>query len=307
MNTQESLLAGLFLAVALGVAVTLLQPAHASSSPLPSKLEDNFNHTYLQPDVRAKWWIINWGEQNGQQAHVEDFCGPSSCYQLASEQRDSYANLVLYPGNTPGYFVKVDVAEEHTGYPAEIVNAWQPVPGKPVVLETTVRWSANYKVNATGGALGSNGVWLWNSPYDNANYDPLPPMNAFGFNYCQANTFGGFLDGLKFNVVHNTTPITVLSAPAWLDMQQWNTFKFVWSVNPDGATESIDIYINGGYFASMVVPFRLGKLSTEIWQDNEHAVLEADGSVHIDYRALTEQQSFMMSSFSLRHLDSIAP
>ena len=108
-------------------------------------------------------------------------------------------------------------------------------------------------------------------------------------------------------MVHNTTPITVLSAPAWLDMQQWNTFKFVWSVNPDGATESIDIYINGGYFASMVVPFRLGKLSTEIWQDNEHAVLEADGSVHIDYRALTEQQSFMMSSFSLRHLDSIAP
>jgi len=93
--------------------------------------------------------------------------------------------------------VNVDVAEEHTGYPAEIVNAWQPVPGKPVV--------------------------------------------------------------------HNTTPITVLSAPAWLDMQQWNTFKFVWSVNPDGATESID------------------------------------------YRALTEQQSFMMSSFSLRHLDSIAP
>jgi hypothetical protein len=128
-------------------------------------------------------------------------------------------------------------------------------------------------------------------------------MNAIGFNYCQANTFGGFLDGLKFNVVYNTYPITVVNAPPWLDMQQWNTFKFVWSVNPDGATESVDIYINGGYFASMLIPFRLGKLSTEIWQDNEHFVLEEDGGAHIDYRALTQQQRFMVSYFSLRHLD----
>jgi hypothetical protein len=57
----------------------------------------------------------------------------------------------------------------------------------------------------------------------------------------------------------------------------------------------------------MAIPLRLGKLSTEIWQDNEHAVLDADGSFHIDYSVLTEQQSFMVSHFSLRHLDSTAP
>jgi hypothetical protein len=287
----------------MATLLALISPVRVLGESLPRKFWDNFNHTYLQPDARAKWWIINAGYDSttNSQGFFEDFCGPSSCFVNMSETGDQFARLQLNPNNTPGYFVNVDVAEEHTGYPSEIENTWLPTVERPVEMVSRVRWSDTYNQQGTGGARGTNGVWLWDSPYDFANYDPEAPINAFGFNYAPSDTLAGFAAGLKLTVMSFGFPVVLTDVPVSIDMQEWNEFKFLWSVDASG-TQSLNLLVNGVDAGTYVLPYALPALSTEIWQDNEFASFNEFGGVNISYDVIPAEQNFDISEYSVRYL-----
>jgi hypothetical protein len=294
-------LAGVFGMVVLGLIISII-PVGANVQ-YSQKFWDNFSHTYLQPDHRANWWIINAGYDSAtnSQGFFEDFCGPSSCFENVDEQDDQYARLKLFPNNEPGYFINVDVAEEHSGYPAEIENSWFPTVERPVEMNTTVRWSETYNQTGDAGARGTNGVWLWDSPYDFADYDPEAPINAFGFNYAPFDTLAGFAGGLKITVMSFGFPVVLTNVPVQVDMQEWNDFKFVWSVDANGA-QSLAVTVNGADAGTYALPFPLPALSTEIWQDNEFANFNEFGGVAISYDVIPAEQSFDLDYYSVRYL-----
>src|SRR4051812_45639529 len=72
---------------------------HASTVPL----EDNFNHLFLKPNPNAKWWVINWGPDNGVQGRWEDYCGSKSCISIENENSNSFVRFTLQPNNPGGF------------------------------------------------------------------------------------------------------------------------------------------------------------------------------------------------------------
>jgi hypothetical protein len=290
------------LSTVTGVAIVMLAvvafglPGSVKAFGNPWPLVDTFSYNFLKPHPLAKWWIINWGESGGTQGRFEDDEGPYSSFSIEQEGWKRFARLTVKPQAVSGFYTNVDVAEEHTGFPAEIENEWAPTEHKDVVIEAKVRWSAGFNATGTGGAVGSSGVWLWNSPYDVANYDPFALNRSFGFNYNEAGSYGGFLQGLTFNVIFDNNPIYVTSAGATLNMHDWNTLKSVWSL--DNGVESIEFFVNGTSVGSTQLPASLGALSTEIWNDNQHVVFDENG-LNLIFENLESDQHFDLDHFAL--------
>lgn len=298
MNLKTSLKRlGVFsvaLASIFGTSLTL--PLAVSADNINFTL-DNFNHLYLKPDARAQWWIINWGPGPGYQDRVEDYCGPTSCVTEIKDQVNHFARLSTHTAPA-GYFTNAELAEIHTGFPSEGQGHWTPSVGQPVTLVTNVRWSSNYAQDGSGGAVGTNGVWLWNSPYDLQNYDPTASVTALGFNWAPSNAAGGFLAGLKVNVFDQNIPYFINRPLQTVNMQDWVEFKLVWSVDGSG-TQNVKFYINSENVGDFNLPRAFSNLSLEAWNDNEDPQFDQTG-LHINYAAIPSEQNFDISSISLR-------
>ncbi len=81
-------------------------------------------------------------------------------------------------------------------------------------------------------------------------------------------------------------------------MQDWNTFKIVWSVDATGA-QTAEYFINGvsAGVAPLFAP--LHNLSVEVWNDNENAQFNTTGGISISYSNIPSQQNFDVNSLTV--------
>lgn len=288
-------------AMVVATGSALVSQVFADDANHLQKVSDNFENLYLKPDAKAKWWIINWGpNSDSTQGRWEAFCGTASCVNEQQEGDDGFVRLSTFPQPISGFFNNAEIAELHTGFPSEATGKWTPTVGHPIEVKSRVRWSGQYNQSGSGGAVGTNGVWMWNSPYDLANYNPLATVTAFGFNWAPSDSFGGYLAGLKTVAFQDNNPVWIERPTNPVNMQDWNTFRFLWEVDANGH-QTITSWINDDQIGSTQLATPMHNLSLEIWSDNEKAVFDQTG-LHIQYSTLPSTQNFDVSSVSVKQL-----
>lgn len=241
--------------------LTVPRLAQAANSIFSGSLVfDDFDFLHLRPNPQAYWYILNWGD--GQV--FSDFYGPSSSVTAENEGEITFARLAIHPDATPGDYSNAEIAERNTGSASQEPGQWSPDFNHPVVFENRVRWSPQYKADASGSAVGTNGIWLWNSPIVGEVYGPT---KAFGFNWSMSGT-GFNLVGLSATVVRGTIPVVVYRQQITnVDMNDWVDLKVVWSRHTF-ETEKLEFYVNNSLIGISITP-SLGKLTVETWNDNQ--------------------------------------
>ena len=220
-------------------------PGTARSAPIKSFSEDkkmspgyvfdDFRKiTIKQPgdeDNNPYWWIINNGD--GMQFYAD--CGDASCVEAFKHGQDDFARLQLFHDETPPIWQDqeyngAEISEYRSGYSSSEPGRWLPVPGRPVTLSARVRFSANYGQDGHGGAVGTAGIWLWNSYPD---FQDTNPVDAFGFNWVEAGSAGG-LEGLQISAIQGTFPVYIDTVNLPIDMTAWHVWSTEWSVDSNG-------------------------------------------------------------------------
>lgn len=250
------------------------------------KLIDDFETIRSRP--RGPWYVINWGSEDGEPRRWEGReCGSHSCVRAVTEGGESFARLEVSPSETPGYYVNAELAERRTGYASGEAGAWEPSPGHPVEVEARLRWSPNHDASGGGGAQGSSGVWLWNSPVDMEAED-YADFQAFGLSWITGDS--AVLKGLNAAVIrttpHGPYPVWSAAPERAMDLQAWNDFALRWSADASGG-QTVRFSLNGAPvgIARLGEPF--GALSLEIWSDNQ-----VPTPYGIDYRNPAADQGF---------------
>lgn len=273
------------------ILVTLLIPVavYAAAATYSSTLVfDDFDTLPLH-SAGGYWYILNWGDFG----QVQGYAADSSSVSAGSQGSTTYASLAQHPDATPGSYSNAEIAELLTGAQAGQPGNWAPSQGHPIVFEARVRWSSQY--TTTGGtAVGTSGLWLWNSPVGTTG---IAPTTSFGFIWAQPGTAFN-MGGLNASIIRGER----ISAPVYsravsgIDMTQWNTFKVIWSKGP-GPNETLYFYVNGVQVASHAVTTPLGSLSVETWNDNQLSTTSgvffgkpaATQSMDIDYIRIEKQ------------------
>lgn len=269
------------------LTVLIVSPASAAT------LYDDFNSLpAVNPDNGGNWWVLNTGLLDSQYYVYNDYCGDGTCVLAKSDSGTTYASLEQYTTETPGNYYDAELAEEHTGFFYGQPTVWNPSPGEPVTMETRVRWSANHQPDGSGGAVGSSGIWLWNSPIDYVNF-AVYPQDGIGFNW--VNKDSSFAPGLSMGMVNDSFPVFQLPLNT-LNMQDWNTFKFVWSVDAVSGLQFVDLYVNEGYRGHHPLLSPMHDLSVEMWSDNQMPV---DMAGTIGFFQPTATQTFEVDSISV--------
>lgn len=260
----------------------LAKPSFATAVVTPTSVYDDFEEILLKPDTDAYWWILNWGDDQ----RVEGSCGDASCIlEGADGSGIDFADLVLYPDTTPGYYTNAEIAELPSGYAYGQEAKWKPTLCKDVVLEARVRWVGDFHQNGSGDAIGTSGIWLWNSPPDLPN-NTFQPTKAMGFSW---NTdAAAFAKGLAGTVVRQTIPVGIRKPLFNVNMNEWVDLKMVWDQNL--VTQDVSFWINDRYIGTEIlqIPFTEA-LSVEIWHDNQ-----AYGLFGVTYESPPEAQNFQV-------------
>ena len=290
-----------FVQVAVGGAVTaamfLSAVSGVSATAFNGELHlDNFNTLYLKPDERAEWWINNF--LGG--ARYEEFCNPGneSCVSLVTNENpgDHFARFNLPPSvAASNMFVEAAMSELRTYGVTGAPGIWFPTVGHSITFETVARWSAGYTANASGDAVGTTGIVMWNSPYEPGDTgNGLFREAFFGFNWTGKGTLGGFLEGLKVNVVYNGFPIITDTPSFSINMNDWATYTAVWSVDANGV-QSVEFSVNGQVVSQHVLPVALTPLSVQIWSDNQDVQFGPFG-LSIGYKSPVTVQNMDINS-----------
>lgn len=270
------------LLVLLSVPLTISGSVKASGN-----IYDDFGTLELKPD--GNWWIMNWGP--GYIAN--EYCGPSTCVLQESDAGVDYARLIQYPNQLADTYYNAELAELQTGFGSGVPTQWTPTVNEPVVYETRLRFSENYEIDGTGGAIGSVGVWLWNSPID-LSVSELVPQDGIGFNWTPSTS--GYVVGLNATVFDNSVPVFKHQIRN-IDIQEWNTFKVVWSVNPAGI-QHVQFYVNGVSVGGHGLVNPMSNMSVETWNDNQRIVTDETG-FHIVFDQVQSDQYMDIDYISL--------
>ena len=154
-------------------------------------------------------------------------------------------------------------------------------------MEARIRWSPNHDVSGGGGAQGSSGVWLWNSPVDMEAED-YADFQALGISWTTEDS--AVLKGVKAAVVWTTPygPYPVWSAGPRraVDLQEWNDFDMIWSEGRSGG-QTVEFSLNSKALGTARLKQPFGALSLEMWSDNQ-----VPTQTGIDYRNPTAGQAF---------------
>lgn len=234
----------------------------------PGYVYDDFKKLDIkQPsdtDDDPYWWVIN----NGEGAQYYANCGTSSCITGEKEQSLKYARLQLLHDTAPVWddqnYLGTEISEYRTYYSAQSPGRWLPTPGHAISVSANVRFSSNYEADGTGGAVGSAGLWLWNSYPDIPTY---APAYAFGFNWVENGSAGG-IEGLQASVLQDSYPIYSQPLTTSLDMSAWHVWKFVWSVDGVGV-QSIRWYLDDILVGQTTLEEPFDALSLTFWNDNQ--------------------------------------
>jgi hypothetical protein len=179
-----------------------------------------------------------------------------------------FARLQLVHDSMPVWdgqnYLGTEISEYRTLYSSQSTGRWLPTLGHPITVSASVRFSSNYEQDGTGGAVGSAGLWLWNS-YPNT--ESHVPVYAFGFNWAEDGAAGG-LGGLQMSVLQDTIPIYSEPLGISVDMSEWHDWKFRWSVDNTG-TQSIKWWLDNTLVGETELEEPLEALSLTFWSDNQ--------------------------------------
>jgi hypothetical protein len=258
------------------VAVTVV----VSLSALPIKAQaaitgqnfllESFNQLRLKPAVNGEWWVINNGDENGYPQRWEANCGDASCTTAERERGVSLARLKLTPDATPGFYTGTEISEYETGFAYGVPGKWVPTYGHPVIVSVRLKWSSNFNADGSGGAIGTSGFWLWNSPIDIPN-QAINPQDGIGFNWIEQGS--AMLPGLQASVLNYSYPVYSAVPTNPVNMQNWNLFTFIWSVDQNGV-QSVTHLINTENLGTYNLDMPLGPMSLTIWHDNQFPTWE---------------------------------
>ena len=263
--------------ITLIAALVLLSVAATSSKA--TVVFDNFDTLAIkQPgdtDDDPYWWVIMNGN-NGQEYYAE--CGEASCATAEQEGCTTFARLRLFHDDaTPGDYLGSEVSEMRTGYAYGQPARWLPTPGHPVVATARARFSSNYQSSGGGGAVGTAGFVLWNSPVDIPN-QTYHPATFVGFNWMEQDGVG--IPGLRACVMQDTVP--VYCEPVTHGMDQWMRLSFLWSVNSAGK-QTVRFLINNTVVAQTELASPLPALSITTWNDNQYPTILENGTFAVAY------------------------
>lgn len=244
-----------------------------------------------ETNPNANVYIINQGNINGQgQGVVYDKVGDGTSVKLKTEGLNRFARLAQHPTQTAGIYYNAEVAELRTGTAADEIGRWKPELFKPVILTSRIRFSDNYKLDGSGNAVGSAGIWLWNSPID---FEELSqgiyrPQIGIGLNY--ATGASALATGFNFSIIRDSFP--VFSTPiSGINPADWNVYTVKWEKTFSGA-QKVTFYLNGEVKATETIADPLGNLSLEVWNDNQYVTPEysiafqqavAEQNMDVDY------------------------
>lgn len=254
----------------------------AAATVTEDSVYDNFSTLSLKPDADAYWWVLNWGDD----LVNEGYYGDASSVTQVTEGSTSYIDLKLTPDATPGYYTNAEVAELHTGYAYGEEAKWLPEYGSPVVVEARVRWVGDFNQDGSGDAVGTSGIWLWNSPADLTN-GVFNPLTSMGFSWNNDDAL--YAKGLAGTVVRSSIPVSIKKPSFSVNMDGWVDLKMVWSEHWLGY-QTVCFYVNGKYVGTdvLLIPIT-NPLSVEIWSDNQTYKLTGT-----TYENPTEDQSFQV-------------
>jgi hypothetical protein len=278
------------------VIVALVLSSVAAVPSEPNELFDDFDTlTIKQPgdtDNDPYWWIIQDGN-NGQQYYAE--CGEASCTTAEQEGDTTFARLRLFHDDaTPGDYLNSEVSEMQTGYAYGQPARWLPTPGHPVVATARVRLSSNYNSDGSGGAVGTTGFILWNSPVDIPN-QTYHPVTFVGFNWMEQDGVG--IPGLRACVMQDSVP--VYCEPVTHAMDEWMELSFKWSATGIDNKQSFRFWIDGDQVGDVQLDTPLPALSAEMWNDNQYPTILEDGTFAVGYHNPPGDQRFDVDSVSI--------
>jgi hypothetical protein len=241
------------------------------------------------------WWVIN----NGDNVQTYANCGDATCATGEKEQSLKYARLQLLHDATPAVwdgleYNGVEISEYRTMYSSALPGRWLPTYGHPVTVTAVVRFSSNYLQNGTGGAVGSTGLWLWNSYPDPVQY---VPVKAFGFNWAESGA-AGMLGGLQMSAFQDSYPIYNQAPTLSLNMAAWHTWSFVWSANTAGA-QSVTWSVDGVTTGQTALEAPFPALSLAIWNDNQYPTFLEGGQYAVVYHNPSSVQNFDIDSIEI--------
>lgn len=291
----------------------LFLPLQIIAPPLSATAASMEKHTVVNPgyvyddfkkvDIKSPggsgsdpyWWVIN----NGDNIQTYDNCADASCITGEKEQSLKYARLQLIHDTTPAVWVGTEyngteISEYRTMYSSALPGRWLPTYGHPVTVTAIVRFSSNYAQDGTGGAVGSAGIWLWNSYPDPVQY---APVNAFGFNWDENGTAGGY-NGLQMTALQDTVPFYIQPLAISLDMTAWHTWSFTWSANASAA-QSITWSLDGVTTGQTTLATSYPALSLTIWNDNQFPTFLGNGQFAVIYHNPVAPQNFDVDSVEI--------
>jgi len=285
---RQKILAKAFLGALTILAVAPLavaSPLHAASTFNPGTyVYDDFETFVYQPNPGAYWWVDGQGTlPDGSWGRVrnENNCDLQTCISHITEGENGFMRIEGGPTTTVTNYTNVNFSEVVDGADGDPVyggqtyhGPWNPTFLHPVVLEARVRFSPNFKKDGTGGAKGTAGIWLWNNPFSKQASDPFAIHDGIGFSWASVDS--DIAQGLNITVVKGTLPVFFLPVLANINMNDWNTYKFVWSKDILG-NQLVTFYINNTLvgLAPMVVGLTtMQDLGLEIWIDNQAFQLE---------------------------------
>lgn len=271
------------------IAVLLLAVPIAQAAMQAASFSEPFNHVvYHQPgDQQVSYWTILNGD-TGQYYGLP--CGDASCVTAEKEGRTHFARLQISPDQTPGEYVGSEISELQTGY-AVGQGKWLPTVNHPVMITARVRFSSNFQPDGMGGAVGSFGMWMWNSYIDFTQSTPgMIPIEEFGFNWGEQGNWGGALDGMQATAAQDSFP--VYHQRLDLRPDRWQQWSLVWSVDRTGQ-QHIRYLVDERLVGDTILARAFGPLSLTFWNDNQFGNVDpATGQLMVEYHQPTASQNF---------------
>ena len=255
----------------------------ASAQARSRSFFDDFDQILLKPDPEAHWWIRNHADN---MIAEEQLCGNDSCIQAQQTDAVSFAEFTLFPDAEPGDYTNAEIAELQSGYAYGQAGNWLPEVGQPIILEARVSWRGDFHQDGSGRAVGTSGVWLWNSPPDYANMT-FHSLFALGFSWASDDCTVG--QGLAGVIMVQNIPVVIEKPSFEVDMQDWVDLRIEWQKD-SGGQQRVEFWINGRFVGADIVPMPIDQaLSLEIWHDNQAYKL-----MSIDFQNPVETQSFLV-------------
>ncbi len=272
----------LVLAFSLGI-FSWAQKASVFAQTRSRSFFDDFDEVLLKPDPKANWWIRNHADNSIME---EQLCGDDSCIQVQQEDGTSFAEFVLFPDQQPGDYTNAEMAELQSGYAYGEEGNWLPNVGQPVILEARVRWRGDFRQDGSGRAVGTSGIWLWNSPLEYATMTFHSPI-ALGFSWVSDGS--SMAQGLNGVVMVQNIPVVVKKPAFDINMGEWVTVKIEWAKDASGQ-QRVDFWINDQSIGGDTLPIPIDEaLSLEVWHDNQAYKL-----MSIDFEDPVEEQAFQV-------------